>query len=197
MGMTRRLNHYDVPEWQPWLIAAGVGTVLIACGIACQITMIVVSIRNRAALADRTGDPWDGRSLEWITTSPPPSYNFAVLPDVSGEEAYWGLKSTARENRRLSDLPDYVDIEMPKNSPTGIVTAFFATVMGFALIWHIWWMVTLGFLGAWATFVVFAWRDETEYDVHAADVARLDRERREAKARLLGLPPEAVAGDPA
>ena len=188
MGMTRRLNHYDVAGWQPWLIAAGVGALMIAGGIACQITMIVVSVRNRAALADTTGDPWDGRSLEWITTSPPPSFNFAVLPDVHGEEAYWGLKSNARDNQRLSDEPDYVDIEMPRNSPTGIVSAFFATIMGFALIWHIWWLVVLGFLGAWATFVVFAWRDESEYDIHAKDVAIADRARRDAKSRLLGLP---------
>ena len=194
MGMTRRLGHYSVPEWQPWLIAASVGAVLIACGIACQIIMIVVSIRNREALADSTGDPWDGRTLEWITVSPPPVFNFAVLPDVTGEEAYWGVKSTAREKQQLSDRPEYADVEMPRNSPTGIVTAFFATVMGFALIWHIWWMVILGFLGAWATFVVFAWRDEGEYEIHADEIARQDRERRLAKARLLGLPPEDVDG---
>ncbi len=192
MGMTRRLAHYDVPGWQPWLVAAGVGALLIACGIACQIVMIVVSIRRRDALADTTGDPWDGRSLEWITTSPPPAFNFAVLPDVRGEEAYWGLKAAARENRHLSDRPDYGDIEMPRNSPTGIVSAFFATTMGFALVWHIWWLVILGFLGAWATFVVFAWRDDAEYDIDAGEVERLDHARRVAKARLLGLSPDAV-----
>jgi len=197
MGMTRRLGHYSVPEWQPWLIAASVGAILVACGIACQIIMIVVSIRNREKLADLSGDPWDGRTLEWITTSPPPVFNFAVLPDVTGEEAYWGLKSTAREKKRLSDRPEYVDVEMPRNSPTGVISAFFATVLGFAMIWHIWWMVILGFLGAWATFVAFAWRDEAEYDIRADVVERFDRDRRLAKARLLGLSPEEAEGQTA
>lgn len=193
MGMTRRLGHYNVPEWQPWLWVAGVGALMIAAAIACQIIMIYVSIRNREALRDMSGDPWDGRTLEWITTSPPPPFNFAVLPNVEGEEAYWGLKNRAREERRLSERPEYEPFEMPRNSPTGIVTALVATVVGFALIWHIWWMAVLGFLGAWATFVVFAWRDETEYEVSAEEAKRLDDERRRAKAELLGLPEEAVA----
>ena len=193
MGMTRRLQHYDVPEWQPWLIAAGCGALLIAGGMACQAIQLYVSIRNRRALRDETGDPWDGRTLEWITTSPPPAFNFAVLPNVEGEEAYWGIKSTARENRRLSERPDYDHFEMPHNSPTGFVTAFFATAMGFALIWHIWWLVILGFFGAWATFVVFAWRDEPEYEVSAADAKAIDDDRRRAKARLLGLGEGSVA----
>ena len=126
---------------------------LILCGIACQIAMIWVSIRNREQLVDASGDPWDGRTLEWITSSPPPAFNFAVLPDVKGEEAYWGIKAKARENRALSDRPDYEPIEMPRNSPTGIVSAFFATAMGFALIWHIWWLVILGCFVACGTFV--------------------------------------------
>jgi len=195
-GMTRRLNHYDVPEWQPWLLVAAGGALLIACGIACQLIQLFVSIRDRESLVDETGDPWDGRSLEWITTSPPPIFNFAVLPNVEHEEAYWSLKERARETATLSERPDYVDIEMPRNSPTGIVTAFFASLMGFALIWHIWWLVGLGFLGAWATFVIFAWRDEAEYEIHADEVERRDRERREAKARLLKIddtPGEAMA----
>ena len=99
--------------------------------IICQIIELVVSIRNREALRDRTGDPWDGRTLEWITTSPPPAFNFAVLPNVTGEEAYWGIKQIAIENKRLTDLPDYKPIEMPKNTPTGFVVAFFATITGF------------------------------------------------------------------
>ena len=193
MGMTRRLQHYDVPGWQPWLIAAGGGALLILCGIACQIRMIWVSIRNREHLVDASGDPWDGRTLEWITSSPPPAFNFAALPHVEGEEAYWDIKSSARDRRQLSDLPDYDHFEMPRNSPTGIVTAFFATAMGFALVWHIWWLVILGFLGAWATFVVFAWRDEAEYQVTAEEAEAIDRDRREAKARLLDIPMERPA----
>ena len=192
-GMTRRMQHYDVPGWQPWLLVAGFGALLIATGIGCQIIQLYVSIRDRARLVDETGDPWDARTLEWATTSPPPPFNFAVLPDVRGEEAYWGMKTAARDEHKLSNRPDYADIHMPHNSPTGFVTAFFATVTGFAMIWHIWWLVLLGMLGAWATFVVFAWRDQEEYEVRAADLEAADRDRRRRKARMLDIPDEALA----
>jgi cytochrome o ubiquinol oxidase subunit 1 len=193
MGMTRRMQHYDVPGWQPWLIAAGFGALMIAGGIACQVIQLYVSIRDRKALADTSGDPWDGRSLEWITTSPPPPFNFAVLPNVKGEEAYWGIKETARENRELSERPKYEAFHMPRNSPTGFVTAFFTTALGFAAVWHIWWLFGLGFLGAWATFVIFGWRDENEIEISAEEAERLDAERRTAKAELLDIPADQPA----
>jgi cytochrome o ubiquinol oxidase subunit I len=184
LGATRRMQHYDVAEWRPWLIAAGFGAILILIGIIFQIAQLAVSIRQREQLRDRTGDPWDGRSLEWATSSPPPVFNFAILPDVSGEDAYWAQKARARQEQK-SDEPRYEAIEMPRNSPTGFVCAFFATVMGFALIWHIWWMVIAGFVGAFATFVVFAWRDHDEYDIPADEVARLDRANIAARRDLV------------
>jgi cytochrome o ubiquinol oxidase subunit 1 len=141
-------------------------------------------------LRDLTGDPWNGRSLEWATPSPPPAFNFAVFPNIEGGEAYWGLKQQALEQRKLSDEPEYTDIEMPRNSPTGFISAFFATIMGFALIWHIWWMVAVAFVGAFATFVVFAWRDQVEYEISADEVARIDRANRSARrAALVDLQP--------
>jgi cytochrome o ubiquinol oxidase subunit 1 len=145
------------------------------CGIGLQIAQLVVSIRQRAQLRDETGDPWDGRSLEWATASPPPAFNFAVLPDVSGEDAYWGMKQHAAEQVHSGETK-YQAIHIPRNSPTGFVCAFFATLMGFALIWHIWWLVAAGAVGAFATFVVFAWRDEDEELIPADEVARIDRD---------------------
>jgi cytochrome o ubiquinol oxidase subunit 1 len=175
LGMTRRMQHYDVAEWRPWLMLASVGAVLIMIGIVFQIAQLVVSIRDREELRDHTGDPWDGRSLEWATASPPPVFNFAVLPDVSGEDAYWAQKVRAKQAGAAKSDVEYQSIEMPRNSPTGFVCAFFATVTGFALIWHIWWMVIAGLIGAFATFVVFAWRDHDEYEIPAEEVARIDR----------------------
>ena len=185
LGMTRRMQHYDVAAWHPWLLAAMAGALLILCGIGFQIAQLVVSIRTRDQRRDLTGDPWDGRSLEWVTPSPPPAFNFAVLPDVHGHEAYWGIKQRAIETQHLAEEPDYRAIELPRNSPTGFVTAFFATITGFSLIWHIWWLVVLGLVGAFATFVVFAWRDVPEYEVPADEVARIDRARRAARAAAL------------
>ncbi len=185
MGMTRRMQHYDVAAWQPWLEVAAGGAALILIGIALQVAQLVYSIRHRDRLRDTTGDPWDGRSLEWATASPPPAFNFATLPPIDGLDAYWRIKQRAREQMRLRDEPDYETIEMPRNSATGFVCAFFATVMGFALIWHIWWMVALGASGAFATFVAFAWRDRHEYLVPAAEVARIDRSNRDARRDAL------------
>jgi cytochrome o ubiquinol oxidase subunit I len=185
MGMSRRMQHYDVPAWQPWLLVAGFGALLILTGIILQVAQLAVSIRNRDALRDLTGDPWNGRSLEWSVPSPPPAFNFAVLPHIEGEEAYWGIKQRAIRQARLREEPTYTEIEMPKNSPTGFVCAFFATFMGFALIWHIWWMVAVAAVGAFATFVVFAWRDEDEYIIPADQVAAIDRANRRAREQAL------------
>ena len=113
-------------------------------GILCQIAQLYVSIRTREQRRDLTGDPWNGRTLEWATSSPPPAYNFAVLPRVETIDAFWHMKRAGRP----SVEPAYEAIEMPRNSPTGFITAFFAVVTGFALIWHIWWMAILGLLAA-------------------------------------------------
>ena len=185
LGMTRRMQHYDVAEWRPWMVIAGCGAVLILIGIGFQIAQLIVSIRRRADLRDRTGDPWDGRSLEWSTSSPPPVFNFAVLPDVSGEDAYWGMKRRAQEEREAEAVKGYAAIEIPRNSPTGFFCAFFATVIGFAMIWHIWWMVIAGGVGAYATFVVFAWRDQDEDVIPADEVARIDRANIDGRREFL------------
>jgi cytochrome o ubiquinol oxidase subunit 1 len=189
MGMTRRMQHYDRPEWYPWTLISMVGALLILTGIVLQVVQLVVSIRTRDRRREPTGDPWDGRTLEWSTPSPPPVFNFAVYPDVSGTDAYWQAKEHARESVKLSAEPDYAAIEIPKNTPTGFVAAFFATLTGFSLIWHIWWLVVVGLIGAYATFVVFAWRDESETQISAQEVARIDRANREARsAGLQGQP---------
>jgi cytochrome o ubiquinol oxidase subunit I len=184
-GMTRRLQHYDNPQWRPWVLIAGLGALIILCGIMLQIAQLIVSIRSRHVRADWTGDPWDARTLEWATPSPPPLFNFAVMPNVKGEEPYWGMKSKAREAMQLSAEPAYQEIEVPRNSPTGFITAFFAVVIGFALIWHIWWLAILGLIGAYATFVAFAWRDVAENIIPREEVARIDRENRAARAYAL------------
>jgi cytochrome o ubiquinol oxidase subunit I len=180
-GMTRRMQHYEVAAWRPWVLLAAFGALLILVGIVLQVVQLFYSIRHREELRDATGDPWDGRSLEWATASPPPVFNFALYPNVQGEDAYWGMKQRARDEESSSPEPHYLEIEMPRNSATGFVSAFFATIMGFALIWHIWWMVGIAFLGAFATFVVLAWRDERDEIISADAVARLDRANRIAR----------------
>jgi cytochrome o ubiquinol oxidase subunit I len=191
-GMTRRLQHVNVGEWSPLLdvMVLGVGVMVLA--VAAQVTQVVVSIRRRDRLRDETGDPWDGRSLEWSTASPPPAFNYAVLPDVRGEEAYWEIKRKAIESQKLDDAPDYRPVHMPRNSATGIFTAFFCFFAGFSLVWHIWWLLGLTLVGAYGTFVVFAWRAHEEYEIPAEEVARQDADRRRARQAWLDRAGEAA-----
>jgi len=172
MGMTRRMQHYDVLAWRPWMLIAAAGAVVIMAGIAAQIIQFAVSIRDRERLRV-SGDPWNGRTLEWSVASPPPAWNYAVLPHVSERDAFWAMKrlGPAREDQPAQPR-HYEPIEMPKNSATGFVTAFFAVVTGFALIWHIWWMAALGVFGAFVTLLAFAFRDEEEFRIPAETIAR-------------------------
>jgi len=176
LGMTRRMQHYDDLSWQPWMLVAAVGALVILAGIVCQIVQLVVSIRAREQHRDVTGDPWNGRTLEWSTASPPPAWNFAVLPYVAETDTYWSWKQRVLSNQHQpAQRPEYESIEMPKNSATGFVTAFFAVVTGFALIWHIWWMAGFGVFGAFVTILVFAFRDGEEIEIPATQIAQFDR----------------------
>jgi cytochrome o ubiquinol oxidase subunit 1 len=172
-GMTRRLQHIADSSWQPWLLVAEAGAVVIMCGILCQIAQLYVSIRTRDLRRDLTGDPWNGRTLEWATASPPPPYNFAVLPQVETIDAFWEMKRRGLTGAQ----PVYETLEMPRNSPIGFVIAFFASVTGFALIWHIWWLAVLGLAGAAVTVLAFGWIDDRECEIPAAEIAQLERAR--------------------
>ncbi|WP_431289602.1 cytochrome o ubiquinol oxidase subunit I [Burkholderia cepacia] len=173
MGMTRRLNHYDNPAWHPWLLVAAFGAVLIAVGIACQLLQLVVSIRNRnlPAYRDTTGDPWGGRTLEWATSSPPADYNFAVIPQVRTLDAYADMKARG-EGRPNPAL--FRDIHMPSNTCAGLVVAIFSLVLGFALVWHIWWMAIGGLVGIVATLVIYSSRDNDGYYIPASTVRKTE-----------------------
>jgi cytochrome o ubiquinol oxidase subunit 1 len=175
MGMTRRLQHYDVLSWQPWLLVAEAGAVVILAGIVCQIVQLVVSIRRREELRDTTGDPWHGRTLEWATASPPAAWNFATLPHVDSLDAFWTKKQRVHAGQEEpAQRHAYEPIEMPRNSPTGVLTAFFTFITGFALIWHIWWMAGVGLFGATVTLLFFMFRTNDEVEISAQQVALFD-----------------------
>jgi cytochrome o ubiquinol oxidase subunit 1 len=176
LGMTRRMQHYDNLAWQPWLVVAAIGAVVILAGILCQVVQLVVSIRDREQNRDVTGDPWNGRTLEWSTASPPPAWNYAVLPYVAEKDAFWNRKQRARAREVKPAMGrNYRPIEVPSNSATGLINAFFAVVIGFALIWHIWWLAGLGMLGAFVTLLAFAFRDKEEIEIPAEQLAQFDR----------------------
>ncbi|KVU25874.1 cytochrome ubiquinol oxidase subunit I [Burkholderia ubonensis] len=180
MGMTRRLNHYDNPAWHPWLLVAAFGAVLIAIGIACQLLQLVVSIRNRnlPQSRDTTGDPWGGRTLEWATTSPPPAYNFATIPQVRTLDAFADMKARGEgQGKRAA----YRDIHMPSNTSAGLFVGVFSLALGFALVWHIWWLAIAGLVGIVATLVIYSSRNNDGYYIPASTVRRIEEPRHAAR----------------
>ena len=170
MGATRRLDHYDASMgWQGLFIVAGIGVVIICLGIAFQLLQIVVSFFQRKNNMV-TGDPWDGRTLEWATTSPPPEYNFALTPNVYERDAFWAMKQDKPQGAKLS----YKDISMPKNTGIGVIVGGFAFIFGFAVIWHIVWLALVALLGILATLIIRISQDDTEKIITMAEVAKTE-----------------------
>jgi cytochrome o ubiquinol oxidase subunit I len=174
MGATRRLDHYDASlGWQGLFIVAGIGLVVIMAGVGFQILQIGWSIWERKKNLDKTGDPWGGRTLEWATASPPPVYNFAVEPAASERDAFWA----AKHGKIPPPKPRYRDILIPKNTPLGMFIGLGAGVVGFAIIWHIWWLAGLSLLAALVCLIIRISDDETEYVLPAAEIKRLEASR--------------------
>jgi cytochrome o ubiquinol oxidase subunit 1 len=169
MGATRRMQHYADPSWRPYMLVAFAGALVILAGIVLTIAQLVVSIRSRDQRRVG-GDPWDGRTLEWSTSSPPPPWNFANLPRVEEEDAFWALKYKRTKPERV-DVPELEAIDMPCNSALGFVIAFFCVVLGFAMVWHIWWIALVGLVGVIAALLVRAWRTSLEVEIPVATLA--------------------------
>ena len=147
---------------------------MIALGIVFQGIQLLVSIKERQALSDPTGDPWDGRTLEWMTSSPPAVYNFPKIPVVDEIDAFMDMKEKGVAYLR----PDhYNDIEMPKNAPHGLIIGALAFVFGFAMIWYIWWLAILAALGMLVTVIARSCDDDIHYLIPAAEVERIENER--------------------
>jgi cytochrome o ubiquinol oxidase subunit 1 len=176
LGMTRRMQHYADTSWQPYLIVAEIGACIIFAGISATIAQLIVSIRSRERRRDETGDPWNARTLEWSTSSPPPAYNFAVLPTVESLDAFWAMKQAGARK----PAEHYDPVEIPPNSPNGFVTAFFAVITGFSLIWHIWWLAILGLLCALVTLLTFGWMERREIEIPGEELAAVERARLKA-----------------
>jgi cytochrome o ubiquinol oxidase subunit I len=172
MGATRRMQHYPEAHWQPLMLVALAGALVILLGIALTAVQLVVSIRQRGAQRDETGDPWNGRTLEWSVPSPPPAWNFALMPNVERPDAYWHMKEQGALHR--ASLDSFADVELPRNSPVGVFLAVFAVILGFALIWRIDWLAGVGLVGAVAVVVREAWNTDVEVRVPAEEVASFD-----------------------
>jgi cytochrome o ubiquinol oxidase subunit 1 len=175
MGATRRLDHYDASMgWQQLFIVAAFGVAIIALGVAFQVLQLFVSILQRHQNRDITGDPWDGRTLEWATASPAPVYNFALEPEVTDRDAFWAIK---KSKDGVIDKPKYKAIRMPKNTPLGIFIAFSAFLFGFAAIWHLLWLAIIGLFGVVLLIIIRTSSDDTEYVISAKEVEKMEATR--------------------
>lgn len=183
MGMSRRLERYSHPGWQPWLVLAALGAVLIAAGIVCQVIQLYVSWRDREALRDATGDPWDGRALEWSVASPPPEWNFAVRPRVHSRDAFHESKV---EGAAYPDLgrDAYRDIFVPRNSGLAVAIGWAAYVLAFAAVWRIGWLAALGLAASVLLVIWRSFQTGTTERIPAQTLYDYDRDRRDALMRL-------------
>jgi cytochrome o ubiquinol oxidase subunit 1 len=170
MGTTRRVRLFEDPELRIWFVLAFIGALIILVGILGFVMQIIVSIRNRKALRDTTGDPWDGRTLEWSTSSPPPFYNFAFTPIVHDQDAWYDMKSRGAQR----PAADYRPIHMPRNTGAGVILSALALVLGFAMVWYIWWLAALSFVGLLAVAIGHTFNYHRDYTVSPQEVQRAE-----------------------
>jgi cytochrome o ubiquinol oxidase subunit I len=172
MGMSRRMQHYDNLAWQPYLAVAFFGAAMILIGIFYQVKLLYVSIRDRNQNRCPAGDPWDGRTLEWATSAPPPFYNFAITPEIRARDVFTAYKA----GDYLANPRSYCDIELPKSTPAGLFVGIFCGMLAFALVWHIWWTVVLTFVGIVAVVVLRSFMAKTDYILTAEEIERFERQ---------------------
>lgn len=173
MGVTRRTSHFEDMSLQIWFQIAAFGAVLIAIGIACFLIQLVVSFMKREQLRDHTGDPWNGRTLEWSTSSPPPNYNFAFTPRIHDNDAWWDMKKRGYER----PLGGFLPIHMPKNTGAGIILAGLSTAFGFTMIWQMWLPAALTFLTLIVVAIAHTFNYKRDYYIPVDDVIRTEAER--------------------
>jgi cytochrome o ubiquinol oxidase subunit 1 len=173
MGVTRRLRHFDDPSLQIWFVIAAIGAVLIFIGILCMLVQIAWSVWKREELRDPTGDPWDGRTLEWATSSPPPPYNFAFTPVVHDLDAWYDMKRRGHER----PVGGYRAIHMPKDTGTGVILAGLSVVLAIAMVWYMWWLAALSFVAIVGVAIWHTFNYDRDYHIPAEEVARIEDER--------------------
>jgi cytochrome o ubiquinol oxidase subunit 1 len=190
MGATRRLDTYDASTgWQPFYITMFIGGLVIAVGVAFQLIQIIASIIEKKRLRDTTGDPWEGRTLEWSMPSPAPAYNFTTVPTVTTRDAFWEMKQQG-----VPPKPKYEDIEMPRNTASGIYISIFAFFAGFGFVWHITWMAIAGIVGAIVFAILRTFNENVEYTIPAAEVERMEEARLQKERETYGTAAPVNAG---
>jgi len=170
MGATRRLNHYEVAEWQPLFILVAIGAALIIAGVGFQVLQLLVSIKNRDKTRDTTGDPWNARTLEWTTTSPPPHYNFAIDPEVHEIDPFWHMKERGEKPLKQK----YKPIHMPKNTPYGAYIGVLSFLLGFGAVWHMFWLMSISAVGIIVAIIARLYTKSIDYHVEVDEIMKIE-----------------------
>jgi cytochrome o ubiquinol oxidase subunit 1 len=173
MGVTRRLSQFEDTSLQIWFVIAALGAAIIAVGIASFLLSIVFGFLKREQLRDVTGDPFDGRTLEWSTSSPPPAYNFAFTPVVHDVDAWADMKKRGAER----PVDGFIPIHMPKNTGTGVILSAISVALGFGLVWHIWWLAAASMLAIIVVSIAHTFNYNRDYYIPAKDVAEVEAAR--------------------
>ncbi|WOG25386.1 cbb3-type cytochrome c oxidase subunit I [Endozoicomonas sp. 8E] len=191
LGMTRRLEQYTHPDWQPFLLVAFAGACVVLVGVFSVFMQFYVSIKNRNEHRDLTGDPWNGRTLEWATSSPAAPYNFAVIPEVNSVDAFWEMKKKGE----AYDFPDqYEPIIMPANTAAGVLIGLCGFLVGFAFVWYLWWLAILAMVSAMAVVIVRSCNDHGEEIITPEAIMAIESKR---KAQLISVEGLSARGAPA
>jgi len=180
MGATRRLDHYDASTgFQPLFIVAAVGVCIIALGAIVQVIQVIVSVRDRKQNMVG-GDPWNGRTLEWATHSPVPSYSFASTPIANERDAFWEMKKRGLHNNQteLVSGGKYEDIELSKNTPMAIYLSGFIFLLGFAMVWHIIWLAVAALIASIVCVIMRSFDEDTEYTVPGSEIMKMELSRK-------------------
>ncbi|GEM70876.1 MULTISPECIES: cytochrome o ubiquinol oxidase subunit I [Sphingomonadaceae] len=175
MGEPRRVNHFDDPSIQPYFVIAAIGALIILVGILGFVMSILVGFLKREQLRDTTGDPWNGRTLEWSTSSPPPAYNFAITPVVHALDAWHDMKARGYERPRDGFRP----VHMPRNTGTGVILSGLALALGFGMVWYMWWLAALSFAGLLAVAIGHTFNLNRDYFIPADEVSRTESQRQQ------------------
>jgi len=186
-GVSRRTQGMFDPAFRPWLYIAGAGALILLAALGALLVQLWVSVRDRDDNRVATGDPWDGRGLEWSVSAPPPEYNFAVIPHVASRDAFYGEK---RDGDPYAPPARYEDIELPKNSRTGPVIGIVGAAAAFGLVWHMWWLATLGVVTIVATVIARSFVRDVRRTIPAAEVERVERSWLHAVAEAKAIPRE-------
>jgi len=173
MGVTRRLNHFDDPSLQIWFVIAAFGALLIFIGIISFIVQLVVSFIKREQLRDVTGDPWDGRTLEWSTASPPPAYNFAFTPIIHDHDAWWDMKKRGYTR----PIQGFHPIHMPKNTDAGVILASLSVAIAVGMIWYVWWLAAVSFVSLIVFAIAHTFNYKRDFHIPTEEVVRTEAER--------------------